>query len=716
MERNTLELAAKSRNRTATSLPLPVRHVPAPSFAFSSSNSSASNDHLFPSFSSPSVKSCATMAQSQPDISQILAALGAAQSTNGTPQQQPPSQAPPPGYPQMGLPAPPQSAPPSGVGYLPPPSTTGSVDLSAIKPVNSGSVSIAEAIAKARSIAADRGVSSYDARSAPRKDPRLADRDYQRSRSRSPPRRESYNDNPYRDERREDSRRGNHRRSPSPDRNVRGSRDPQQSYRQNESEVETIHVKSALVGLIIGRNGENLRRVESESGARVQFIQAKDSRAVERQCTITGTTRAREDAKSAIFSIIDDGQGPSSTNPDKGGYTAGMPGRAKVNLPALREGEASSQIMVPDKTVGLIIGRGGETIKDLQERSGCHVNIVGENKSQNGLRPVNLIGSQEATAKAKQLILEIVESDSRGSGSNAQPASRDRGFQDPYAARGGASVATGGNSIDKTIHVPSEAVGMIIGKGGETIKDMQKTTGCKINVNQPQRPDVTRQIDLSGTPSAMADAERIIWEKVETVQQRDAAGGGRGRGAGGRNDQGGNNGYSQQQTSSGYGGGYGGQQYASPAQSQAPPQMPAFQMPAATPATAQPASDQSATDPYAAYGGQAAWYAHWYAQQMAQFQQQGANQGVISDCMSDAATINPGIALQCASGAAIAHRHRSLHRDSTELRWSSDILSPLLINGCASGFFRRQSEAHLPSSCWALSSPPKQTSRTLTMM
>ena len=74
---------------------------------------------------------------------------------------------------------------------------------------------------------------------------------------------------------------------------------------------------------------------------------------------------------------------------EKGAYTPGMPGRAKVNIQPPRDNEKSTQIMVPDKTVGLIIGRGGETIKDLQERSGCHVNIVGENKSINGLRPVN---------------------------------------------------------------------------------------------------------------------------------------------------------------------------------------------------------------------------------------------------------------------------------------------------------------------------------------
>jgi hypothetical protein len=43
--------------------------------------------------------------------------------------------------------------------YLPQPSSTGSVDLSAIKPVSSGSMNIADAIAKARNIAADHGIS-----------------------------------------------------------------------------------------------------------------------------------------------------------------------------------------------------------------------------------------------------------------------------------------------------------------------------------------------------------------------------------------------------------------------------------------------------------------------------------------------------------------------------------------------------------------------------
>lgn len=569
----------------------------------------------------------------QPDISQILAALGkkrprpqlhsraltvstAQQQPSGTPQTSAtPQQAPPqlpPGYPS----AQPPSAPPQPNPYFPQPSNTGSVDLSAIKPISSGSVSIADAIAKAKSIAADRGVPSYDPRSStPRDDPRLAARSYQRSRSRSPPRRDAYNDNPYRDERREDPRRGSYnRRSATPERNFRGARDPPAGYRANDGETETIRVKSALVGLIIGRNGENLRKVETDTGARVQFIQAKDSQVPERQCTISGPLRAREAAKAAIFGIIEE-NGGQNVMQEKGAYTAGMPGRAKVNLPALREGENSTQVMVPDKTVGLIIGRGGETIKDLQERSGCHVNIVGENKSVHGLRPVNLIGSERATAVAKELILEIVESDNRATGgAGAAPQQRDRGYDD--IGRGGNQGGGGGRDhIEKTIHVPSEAVGMIIGKGGETIKDMQRTSGCKINVNQPTRPDVTRQIDLAGTARSMEEAERVIWEKVDTVRQRDAAAGRGGRDQGPPSYDGYSQSQQQQQQPSMQG--YGQYMPQIQAQPQAPPQMPAFQMPVAQQAAPQAGSDgQMPSDQYAA------WYAQWYAQQMAQYGQQ----------------------------------------------------------------------------------------------
>ena len=115
----------------------------------------------------------------QPNISQILAALGtswpaklilastdistAAQRPSGTPTQgQAAPQQPLQGYPNP-YPTPTPPAPAASSGYaIPPPTNSGSVDLSNIKPINSGSVSLADAVARARGIAAEKGV-SYDA-------------------------------------------------------------------------------------------------------------------------------------------------------------------------------------------------------------------------------------------------------------------------------------------------------------------------------------------------------------------------------------------------------------------------------------------------------------------------------------------------------------------------------------------------------------------------
>lgn len=46
---------------------------------------------------------------------------------------------------------------------------------------------------------------------------------------------------------------------------------------------------------------------------------------------------------------------------------------------------------------------------------------------------------------------------------------------------------------------------------------MQGVTGCKINVSQPQQPDIQRQIGLVGSRAAIEEAKRAIYEKVETV-------------------------------------------------------------------------------------------------------------------------------------------------------------------------------------------------------
>lgn len=274
------------------------------------------------------------------------------------------------------------------------------------------------------------------------------------------------------------------------------------------------------MGLIIGRQGENLRRIEGETGCRVQFLGNPDGNSSMRQCKISGPRARRADVKTAIDRIVRDTGVQSNRPPPPERFKDHRGGAA-----ALREGEDHVQIMVPDPTVGLIIGRGGETIRDLQERSGCHINIVGETKSINGLRPVNLIGSAEAAQKAKDLIMEIVDSDSRGEGGSIKKNVLGKGGDMPYDDHRGSGTpaptygAGGGDGkVHDSIRVPSEAVGMIIGKRGDTIREIQNMTGCKINVAQSSgEGEVEREIALIGTMDSVNRAKMAIDEKVDAL-------------------------------------------------------------------------------------------------------------------------------------------------------------------------------------------------------
>ncbi|MCJ1309126.1 hypothetical protein MMC25_002781 [Agyrium rufum] len=544
----------------------------------------------------------------QQNINDILARLGG-QHPGGPPM---PPQMPPHQMPQ-GYPPPQQhyGAPPPGHGPaygLPQPSSAGQLDLSGIRPSNAGSVSLADAMTRARGFAAEKGL-AYDASRDPRYSPRPLQR---RSRSRSPQRmaRDSFRDNynPYRDERREDPRRAMvpgpgypRERSFSPNRGMPLGAYAPPVYGKPpggaDEGVEIIYIDSNLVGLIIGRSGENLRRVEAETSTRVQFLTGAESSGPKRQCKITGSRAARDHAKAEIDRIIEENGNPARGNvpPDR------MASQSRsAHQPTLRDGEDATQIMVPNRTVGLIIGRGGETIRDLQEKSQCHVNIVGPDKAINGLRPINLIGTPQAASMAKELILEIVESDTKNGGqAQGGPPQRDQG-RNEY----------GGDSerITDTLVVPSEAVGMIIGKGGETIKDMQSTTGCKINVSQPSGQDLERSIGLVGSRSAIEAAKRAIMEKVHAVEEKNRGGGG---GGGGRQYEQFNDRYSQP-----------GPSYE---QHQPPPSGGGYsQQPSSHPASAPAAGDP---DPYAPYGGYQNYVALWYASFQQGSQPPGGQQG-----------------------------------------------------------------------------------------
>ncbi|XP_043810417.1 far upstream element-binding protein 2 isoform X2 [Manihot esculenta] len=128
--------------------------------------------------------------------------------------------------------------------------------------------------------------------------------------------------------------------------------------------------------------------------------------------------------------------------------------------------------------VGVLIGKGGDTIRYLQYNSGAKIQITRDADAdpQSTTRPVELIGTLSSIKKAEKLI-------------NAVIAEADAGGSPSLVARGLPSAQTGGVGDQLEMQVPNEKVGLIIGRGGDTIKALQAKSGARIQLIPQHLPE-----------------------------------------------------------------------------------------------------------------------------------------------------------------------------------------------------------------------------------
>lgn len=173
---------------------------------------------------------------------------------------------------------------------------------------------------------------------------------------------------------------------------------------QGNSPSKKIDVPNIKVGLIIGKAGETIKYLQHQSGARIQVTRDADHdpHASTRQVELMGTPEQISRAEQLIKDVL--------AEADAGGSTA-IVSRGHGGTPPFGE---QIQIRVPNNKVGLIIGRGGETIKSLQSRTGARIQLVplqhsGDAESNFGLeRVVTLLGNKQQTDMASELIKEVI--------------------------------------------------------------------------------------------------------------------------------------------------------------------------------------------------------------------------------------------------------------------------------------------------------------------
>lgn len=162
---------------------------------------------------------------------------------------------------------------------------------------------------------------------------------------------------------------------------------------------------------------------------------------------------------------------------------------------------SSRKFDVPNSKVGLLIGKGGETIKYLQQNSGCKIQITRDADADpfSQTRNIELIGPLDRINKAEQLINDII-------------SQADIGASGAQIARGFSSFQSGGEQIQ--MQVPNNKVGLIIGKGGETIKNLQSRSGARVQLIPLHLPEgdtsTSRTLQLTGTTNQLESAQEMI--------------------------------------------------------------------------------------------------------------------------------------------------------------------------------------------------------------
>ena len=156
---------------------------------------------------------------------------------------------------------------------------------------------------------------------------------------------------------------------------------------------EEYKVPDRMVGLIIGKGGEQITKLQATSGCKIQINQV--STGPERQCTLTGSPDAVAKAKALLQEVINE-KTTSGLNAGGGGGGMGGGGGVMVGNGGGASTPAAVEILVPGNKVGLVIGKGGETIKQLQEREGVKMVMVQDsNVASNQPKPLRITGDPQ---------------------------------------------------------------------------------------------------------------------------------------------------------------------------------------------------------------------------------------------------------------------------------------------------------------------------------
>uniref|UniRef100_UPI00358E02EF insulin-like growth factor 2 mRNA-binding protein 3 isoform X2 n=1 Tax=Myxine glutinosa TaxID=7769 RepID=UPI00358E02EF len=297
-----------------------------------------------------------------------------------------------------------------------------------------------------------------------------------------------------------------------------------------------------FVGRLIGKEGKNLKKIEQDTNTKITISPLQDLTIYNHERTITvkgsidacccGEADIMKRLREAYENDMADFNGnliPGLNLNALGLFPSSMPrvapfgmrGSSSSYMPFLNQqsymgsayGTAGASMMVqqpgqqpeqetvylfiPTQSVGAIIGKKGQNIKQISRFAGASIKISQPETSDSTERMVTIVGAAEAQFKAQGRIYGKL---------------KEENFFNPKEEV----------KLDAQIKVPSAAAGRVIGKGGKTVNDLQNLTSAEVVVPRDQTPDENDQIvvKINGHFFASQTAQRKIREILGQFRQQ----------------------------------------------------------------------------------------------------------------------------------------------------------------------------------------------------
>ncbi|UPR01220.1 hypothetical protein HOP50_06g45410 [Chloropicon primus] len=281
---------------------------------------------------------------------------------------------------------------------------------------------------------------------------------------------------------------------------------------------ETLDCPRHTVGIIIGKGGTTVRKIEKDTGARVDIRQDCDPCQVHISGDRESVDKALEAVKKLLISDAPEVRKSVECPFDILRLVAGIEGQnlrtierethtridvdnkydpcvihirgndAKVadatdRIQRLVEEHSASlaeeTLDCPRHTVGIIIGKGGTTVRKIEKDTGARVDI----RQDCDPCQVHISGDRESVDKALEAVKDLRRR--AKDGEDAEDA----------------------EDVVETLDCPRHCVGAIIGKGGTTVRKIEKDTGARVDIRQDCDPC---QVHISGDRESVDKALEAV--------------------------------------------------------------------------------------------------------------------------------------------------------------------------------------------------------------